>query len=233
MYFMNMESIRLNEQAVELNRLSKKAELKCSAFLAKLCQKEGIMTAKQNIRSQYKQKRGRMSPEVVRMRSAWISAHLIQSELFREAKRIYAYAPLGNEADIKPVIEEGWRLGKQIAFPKVFGEEMRYFAVNGFSELEEGTFHVMEPVEHTPVDWEEVLVLVPGVAFSFEGGRMGYGKGYYDRFFADKPDAVKVGVAYNMQMADQLPMEAHDLRMDYLVTEDGLRRMMHIDIAKA
>ena len=96
---------------------------------------------------------------------------------------------------------------------------MRYFEISSFSELEEGTFHVMEPVEMHPVDWENALVLVPGVAFDRQCNRMGYGKGYYDRFFEGKPDCVKLGVAYELQVSDQLPAEENDLPMEYLVTE--------------
>lgn len=166
--------------------------------------------------------RNGMSEIEVKEKSDRICQNIISSNLFQQAEKILAYAPLGNEVDIRSVIEEGWRQQKRIAFPKVFGETMRYFEISSFSELEEGTFHVMEPVETNPIDWEEALVLVPGVAFDFQGNRMGYGKGYYDRFLEGKPDCKKLGVAYEVQVADQLPREENDLPMEYLVTEKGV-----------
>lgn len=99
---------------------------------------------------------------------------------------------------------------------------MNYFEVGDFSELEEGAFHVMEPQESRPADWEDALVLVPGVAFDRKKNRMGYGKGYYDRYFAGKTDCVRLGIAYELQVAEQLPTEENDLPMEYLVTEKSL-----------
>lgn len=180
------------------------------------------MTPKQEIRKKYKSLRNEMSSQEVKEKSNQICQNFISSNLFQQAERIMAYAPLGNEVDIRPVMEEGWRQEKRIAFPKVFGDTMRYFEVSSFSQLKEGTFHVMEPVETNPVDWKNALVLVPGVAFDRQGNRMGYGKGYYDRFFEGKTDCVKVGVAYELQVADQLPTEENDLPVEYLVTEKGV-----------
>ena len=177
---------------------------------------------KKEIRKQYKMLRNKMSEMEVKEKSDRICQNIISSNLFQQAERILAYAPLGNEVDIRPVIEEGWRQNKRIAFPKVFGDTMKYFEISDFSKLEEGTFHVMEPKEDYPVDWEEALVLVPGVAFDRQGNRMGYGKGYYDRFFKGKTDCVKVGVAYELQVANHLPTEENDLPMEYLVTEKGV-----------
>ena len=180
------------------------------------------MTPKQEIRKKYKSLRNEMSSQEVKEKSNQICQNFISSNLFQQAERIMAYAPLGNEVDIRPVIEEGWRQQKRIVFPKVFGDTMRYFEISSFSQLKEGTFHVMEPVETNPVDWEEALVFVPGVAFDRQGNRMGYGKGYYDRFFEEKTDCVKVGVAYELQVANHLPTEENDLPMEYLVTEKGV-----------
>ena len=202
------------------------------------------MTAKQQIRKKYKTLRNEMSSEEVRKKSDQICENIISSELFQNAEKILAYAPLGNEVDIRPVIEEGWKQNKRIAFPKVFGDTMKYFEVSDFSELEEGTFHVMEPREDHPVDWSDALVLVPGVAFDRKKNRMGYGKGYYDRFFerrsqsdcvheqvakADyecplyrKTGCIELGVAYELQVAEKLPVEENDLPMEYLVTEKNL-----------
>ena len=130
---------------------------------------------KKEIRKQYKILRNKMSEMEVKEKSDRICQNIISSNLFQQAERILAYAPLGNEVDIRPVIEEGWRQQKRIVFPKVF-----------------------------------------------QGNRMGYGKGYYDRFFEGKTDCVKVGVAYELQVADQLPTEENDLPVEYLVTEKGV-----------
>ena len=169
------------------------------------------MTAKQQIRKKYKTLRNEMSNSEVREKSDQICKRIISIELFQNAEKILAYAPLGNEVDIRLVIEEGWKQNKHIAFPKVFGDTMKYFEISDFSELEEGTFHVMEPKEDHPIDWSDALVLVPGVAFDRKKNRMGYGKGYYDRFFEGKSGCIELGVAYELQVAEQLPTEENDL----------------------
>ena len=180
------------------------------------------MTAKQQIRKKYKTLRNEMSNSEVREKSDQICKRIISIELFQNAEKILAYAPLGNEVDIRLVIEEGWKQNKHIAFPKVFGDTMKYFEISDFSELEEGTFHVMEPKEDHPIDWSDALVLVPGVAFDRKKNRMGYGKGYYDRFFEGKSGCIELGVAYELQVAEQLTTEENDLPMSYLVTEKNL-----------
>ncbi len=182
--------------------------------------------------------------------SAQITAHLIDSALFRGAQYLYAYYPLGNEADVRLAAQTAWQEGKRVAFPKVSGDAMRFFEVTGFGQLAEGTFGVMEPVETAgalPAGWQkDLLVLVPGVAFDRQGNRIGYGKGYYDRYFAEyaaaSPGATQydaassgvtqydaassgvtlVGVAYESQVADCLPAKPYDLTVSYLVTEKGI-----------
>ena len=181
------------------------------------------MMEKKEIRKQYKMLRNKMSEMEVKEKSDRICQNIISSNLFQQAERILAYAPLGNEVDIRPVIEEGWRQEKRIAFSQsIWGYNEIFLKSAVFSQLKEGTFHVMEPVETNPVDWKNALVLVPGVAFDRQGNRMGYGKGYYDRFFEGKSGCVKAGVAYELQVADQLPTEENDLPVEYLVTEKGV-----------
>ena len=148
--------------------------------------------------------------------------------LLREAQGVYCYAPLGSEVDIRPLADCLWAAGKRVAFPRVCREtdgEMEFFEVNGFEELEEGAFHVMEPVRdgRAPVDWKGAVVLVPGVAFDTSGARMGYGKGYYDRYFATHPELVRVGVAFSCQLSEELSgcLEPTDARLDYVQTENG------------
>lgn len=88
----------------------------------------------------------------------------------------------------------------------------------------------MEPDEALcqMADWkfaqdEKTVILTPGVAFDKTGGRMGYGKGFYDRFFAKYPNCVRIGVCYEAQIADHLILESHDRRLQYIITEQGKR----------
>ncbi len=188
------------------------------------------MTKKQEIRKFYKQLRNDMDREQVAALSSEICKQILESPLFQAAEYIYAYYPLGNEADIRPVAEEAWRQGKQVAFPKVFGDEMYFFEVGDFSQLAEGAFGVMEPLSVNdggtarPVDWRrlDTLVLTPGVAFDRHGNRMGFGKGYYDRHFTEKNRYIMLGVAYELQMAEELPTSEFDVALPYIVTECGM-----------
>lgn len=180
------------------------------------------MEDKKNMRKYYRQLRDQMDQEEVKCLSEKICRYLLDSDMYGRSQFIYAYYPLGNEVDIRSVAEDAWKQGKRVAFPKVFGEEMRFFEVKDFSQLHPGSFHVMEPEETDPVDWENALVLTPGVAFDRKRNRMGYGKGYYDRHFECKRDVVMIGVAYELQVADQIPVGRFDRVLDGLVTEQGI-----------
>ncbi|MCD7922446.1 MAG: 5-formyltetrahydrofolate cyclo-ligase [Clostridiales bacterium] len=183
------------------------------------------MTEKKDVRRLYRERRNRMTSDQTAVLSAQICENILNSQLFASVRFLYAYYPLGNEADIRAVVREAWRCGKRVAFPKVFGDEMRYFEVSGFDQFSAGTFGVMEPWENRPVDWRsgmETLVLTPGVAFDFYGNRMGFGKGYYDRHFSAEHDCLMLGVAYGLQMAKRLPVGEFDVPLSLIVTEEQL-----------
>ena len=184
------------------------------------------MKEKQEIRKKFKKMRDEMSPAQAADLSVCICENIITSRLFASVSLLYAYHPLGNEVDVRPAVLEAWRLGKRVAFPKVFGDEMRYFEVSSFEEFSKGAFGVMEPCTEHPVDWRSdrsALVLTPGVVFDRNGNRMGFGKGYYDRYFSGDHDCVLLGVAYELQMADQLPAGKLDVPLPWLVTENKLQ----------
>lgn len=182
-------------------------------------------TEKKTIRKQYKSIRNNMAPGQVKELSERICANVIASPQFLEAERIFAYYPLENEVDVRKIVREAWRQGKQVAFPRVSGEEMFYFEASDFLKLHPGTFGVMEPVETYPVEWESGLMLVPGVAFDRKGNRMGFGKGYYDRYLSEHPGCTRMGIAYECQVGDQIPAEETDMPLHYLATEQGITDM--------
>lgn len=182
------------------------------------------MKEKNKIRSEYRTKRDAMPDALVRQSSDTIAQYLLDWELYQNAQRVFFYYPLGKEVSLLPVIQEALRAGRHCAFPKTFGDKMAFYEISDLRELKEGRFHVMEPqAEGDKPDLREPdLCFVPGLAFDLAGGRLGYGKGYYDRYFAHKGAAVLVGCAFSCQIADRLMVDAWDIRMDYLVSEQGI-----------
>lgn len=121
------------------------------------------------------------------------------------------------------------RAGKSVAFPAVARAERRlvFRRVVHRRQLAAGTYGIREPLPDCPPVAPRALdlVVVPGVGFDRRGYRLGYGAGYYDRFLRTlRPDCFKVGLAYACQVVPILPAEAHDLRLDAVVTEEGVLR---------
>ena len=141
---------------------------------------------------------------------------------FLETEKVYFYYPLGKEVNLLPLAEQALALGKTIAFPRVNGKDMEFYQVSSLSDFREGCFHVMEPVGEELMTEEMPLVLVPGLGFDLQGGRMGYGGGYYDRYFFRYPCCRKLGIAYSVQLAEPLVREPHDILMDGVATEQGV-----------
>lgn len=149
--------------------------------------------------------------------------HLEAWQVFQEAGTVYFYYPLGSEVDLLPAARLALEQGKPVAFPRTAGEQMDFYQVGSLEDFKEGAFHVMEPVGECRMQAGHPLILVPGLAFDCHKGRIGYGKAYYDRYFQRFPGAVKAGICFESQLVEQIPMEAHDHPMDYLVTEKGIR----------
>ena len=182
------------------------------------------METKRQIRDHYKSIRNAMPRELCRQLSAQICRHILHWEIYQQSEALFFYYPLGNEVSLLPVIEDALSHGRPVAFPKVVDDNMAFYEVANLSELKEGCFHVMEPDAEgrQPVHWAQALCFVPGVAFSRAGGRFGYGKGYYDRFFAGQAGQILVGCAYGCQIAESLPTDKWDRGMDYLASESGI-----------
>lgn len=136
-------------------------------------------------------------------------------ECYKKAKTVMLYMPIKGEADVTGLLGDE----KLFLAPVTEGDEMYACRVG---EMVKGAFGVPEPFDKTPFDKKDIdLVIVPGVAFDKEGNRMGFGKGYYDRFLKDMK-AVKAGVCHAFQLMDKIPSAPHDVKMDMIVTERGI-----------
>lgn len=181
------------------------------------------MKEKEIIRQSYLDIRNQIPRAEIEDRSARISRNIITSELFMKADKIYSYFPIGSEVDLRGLMQLCWDVGKRVAIPRILGKEMAFFEINDFDHLEDGPLGTKQPPDSgAPTFWEHALVLCPGVAFDNRGYRLGYGAGYYDKFLAREPEHITIGVAYGSQIGADLPVEAHDMPLDYIVTDREL-----------
>ena len=157
---------------------------------------------------------------------------LMELPEYREAKLLLAYVSFRSEADTRELITAALAEGKEVAVPRVRGKEMVFYRITALSDLTEGYMGILEPKEEMPrAELEkyspgEVFFCVPGAAFDRSGGRIGYGGGFYDRFIGEFPHFTRTALAYEVQMADCVPREAHDFCVHRIVTENGVYMAM-------
>ncbi len=134
------------------------------------------------------------------------------------------YYPLKGEPDILPLVQSFLMDGKCVAFPVIEGEEIRAVRVNSLSNFKKGAFGVYEPSCGEYIDEDSIdVVFVPGLAFDKEGFRIGFGKGFYDRFLR-KVTAFKIGIAFDFQIFDRIPRDEWDVPVDIVVTPHHIFR---------
>lgn len=183
------------------------------------------MELKKEIRQKHKIYRDQMTEGDCCQRSIKICQGIMHTNLYQEAKYVYGYYPLGNEVSLIPIMEDCLCQGKKLALPRVEGNQIDFYEITSLNQVREGCFHVMEPVTSEKIQEAQALVLTPGVAFDLNGNRIGYGKGYYDRYFHRYPSLVRMGVAYQSQIEEDIPIEETDVKLQYLITE---RKMIEI-----
>lgn len=132
---------------------------------------------------------------------------------------IYVYASFGGEVDTFFLMEALWRQGLSVALPRVAGGRMDFYLVQSREDLVPGFRDIQEPAAYcVKADCPQAVVITPGMAFTRAGDRMGYGGGFYDRFFSEEPEHKRVAVCYPFQMFPELPTEEHDEKMNIVLT---------------
>lgn len=180
------------------------------------------MNGKKELREKFLKARMELSLEEIEEKSNKIMANLFSLEEFQKAKTVMFYVDAKNEVKTRDAITRALSQGKRVAVPKVKkGFGLLAMEIKGLDELSPGAFGILEPDGEEGISPKEIdLVVVPGVAFDKNCNRMGYGKGYYDNFLPGlRPEVKKVAVAFEMQIADNLPTDEHDMKMDMIITE--------------
>lgn len=138
---------------------------------------------------------------------------------------ILCFYPLSDEVDLRDLYGKLLSVGRRLFFPVTQGAEISFFQVWDLACFKEGHFHVMEPVDRSqPFCEENYISITPGLAFDKQGNRVGFGKGYYDRFFSKYPNGYKVGVAFAGQIYEKIPAAKWDVPMDIVITELSANR---------
>ncbi len=172
---------------------------------------------KAEIRTNILEKRRSLEKDEIMKRSARIKDCLFSLPEFRNAKTVMFYVSCGSEVFTKDMIQEC--LGeKEIVVPKVIGDEMVGCRINSMDDLFPGYCGVLEPKHYEEYDGRVDIVIVPGVAFDMKKDRIGLGKGFYDFFLMDK-ESLKIALAFDVQLVENVPIDSHDVRMDKIVTE--------------
>lgn len=188
-----------------------------------------VKLIKEILRREILAMRGAMSKEDVERKSECIHKRLFMTNYFQKASTILAYMDFRNEVTTGAIITKALDLGKRVCIPVCSKEgclitpsEVRHFP----GDLQCGTWGILEPKSDCmrPVNPSEIdLVLVPGVAFDYQGNRLGYGAGYYDRFLQKtNSDTIFIALAFQLQVVDNVFPAPHDIPLHFIITEDQL-----------
>lgn len=136
-------------------------------------------------------------------------------------RELLIYASFGSEVITDRIIDHSLLMNKKVYLPRVNGDQMDFFLIRSRDELEEGSWHIMEPkadLSRLFTGNDKAMVFMPLVAFDRKGDRIGYGRGYYDRFLASHETGSRIGLAYSIQECE-IVSEDTDIKMDGIITE--------------
>lgn len=176
---------------------------------------------KDRLRQKAKRLRRETSEKERRVWDQKLAEQILSMDCWQPGDCVYCYISVRNEAGTERLLREFWNRKIQVAVPRVRGKEMDFYYISGMEDLEPGAMGIPEPREGCRKAAEPgAPVIVPGVAFGQDFSRLGYGGGYYDRFFEREPDHLKIGICYEFQLETELPSEKFDVKMDVIVTPD-------------
>ena len=177
---------------------------------------------KNELRQKYRIIRNTFGEEFVKEASRLACQNIEKSEAFLNADTVLLYYPIKNEISPLPLFELCLRMGKEVAFPVCQNEvlSLEFRKISSLDELSNAIFGISEPNSSCEIAslTKNTLCLVPAIAFSKSGHRLGYGKGFYDRFLTNF-EGISAGFSYSTLVLDSLPHEVHDIPLAMIVTE--------------
>ncbi len=173
---------------------------------------------KKQIRRYIREFKLTLSYQEAKIKAQLVFAEIESMDQFMNARTVLAFWSLPDEIDTHDFVIK-WAAEKRMVLPVVVGNELELRCYKGIEYLEKSSgFGIMEPKTGDLVDPATIdFAIIPGVAFDRQGNRLGRGKGFYDRTLPKLVNAVKVGVAYEFQLIDSIPVAEHDIPVDIVI----------------
>lgn len=175
---------------------------------------------KRSIRKQIREMREGLLPEEVKETGDSIYEKVVTSSFFKEAKIVMSYMSFKNEVDTHRINEAIISTGKKLILPRVKDRE-NMEAVEYTGEFLKGSLGIDEPAGKS-YEGDIDLVIVPGIVFDRSGNRIGFGRGYYDRFLEKYSNALKISLIYDFQLVENISAEEHDKKIDVLFSKNSI-----------
>lgn len=179
---------------------------------------------KENLRREFLKKRNEFNRDTVMDKSECITNSFCSTDLYLNSKTIFIYININSEVSTKMLIERAWKDGKKVAVPITGKNRHMFFStINSFDGLLKTSFGTMEPNKllHSEAFPDNASAfIIPGAVFDIYKNRLGYGGGFYDTYFEKNVNCKKIAFAFDFQVIkDELPVEKHDKKMDFIITE--------------
>jgi methylenetetrahydrofolate dehydrogenase (NADP+) / methenyltetrahydrofolate cyclohydrolase len=174
---------------------------------------------KEALRVDLKNRISTLTSDVVKKKSHQIYEHLISLDVIKNAKNIALYSSIGNEVETHDLISFFIKTGKHVFLPRVSDTKLIFKRIESFKDLEKGFCNILEPKQECPDIKPEHLdvVVVPCLAVDIHGNRLGKGGGFYDRFLATVTRAIRICLAYDIQILNHVKTEKHDEKVHMVV----------------
>jgi 5-formyltetrahydrofolate cyclo-ligase len=171
-----------------------------------------------------------MTPVEYSSYNSAIAQKFFEIPIVKNSNRVMMYYSIHHEVETTLLIKMLFTMGKSVALPAcTLDKSLRALVIQDLDDLVPGIFGLSEPKDTAPeIKSQELdLIIVPGLAFDKRGFRLGHGGGYYDRFLA-KTFALKLGLAYDFQVVEELPVDHHDIPLDALLTVSDFQVFDHL-----
>ncbi|MBI2079565.1 5-formyltetrahydrofolate cyclo-ligase, partial [Candidatus Micrarchaeota archaeon] len=171
---------------------------------------------KSELREKMLGRRNILTEEEVKEKSAQIVSKIIELKEYQNAKTIAVYIAKGSEVDLTRLILNAIT-NKEVLVP-ITNDHIEFYKFTTFGDLKPGRFGILEPEMRLKPTREPDLILIPGLAFDKHLHRLGYGKGYYDKYLKSSK-AFKIGVGFEFQIVEKIPNDEHDVKLDLVLSE--------------